>query len=455
MSAQSQPSHPVVIIGAGGAGLSAAYTLERAGVDFVVLEASDRVGGRIHDVTRAGYNFAGSAIMTEPQWATTFQYLDELGLADTVVTTPAQTYAFPRDGKLHYLTLGKKMTPLDILRLVDFGLTGLPLKTYPQMVRFVLSIRPYVKRLSESDEHDFSALRELSGTSARDFGLEHGGREFVDRVLDPFLRMMVLGRAEEISIAHPIALLSLMKGMCTLQGGLGLIPERLYERVEDHVRLSTAVNEVLVKDGVVVGVDTSDGVIETDRVICATDAATALEIIPHLSDVQRKALSTCHYSRSYSYMFGVDRRLVPKNFLGILPPASDRSFVTSIGDLNAGCFGRTGPAGTGVIRINTTGWYDDELTNMSDEVRRRCLIHEIQRYLPQFPDEPTWTEWIRFDRAVNLESPGQFEAVQQLLAGHMHDVQGLHLAGKYLYLIACTEGAFATGRTAALSLVDA
>jgi hypothetical protein len=36
----------------------------------------------------------------------------------------------------------------------------------------------------------------------------------------------------------------------------------------------------------------------------------------------------------------------------------------------------------------------------------------------------------------------------------MNDVSGLYLAGEYLFLLACTEGAFSTGKQAAERVVD-
>ena len=43
-----------VIVGAGVAGLAAAYRLARAGAEVVVLEASERIGGMVAPLTIAG-----------------------------------------------------------------------------------------------------------------------------------------------------------------------------------------------------------------------------------------------------------------------------------------------------------------------------------------------------------------------------------------------------------------
>ncbi len=75
------PVEHVVVVGAGLAGLSAARTLHRAGIDVTVVEARDRVGGR----TEAGTTADGTRVEFGGQWLgpgqnRMYELVAELGL---------------------------------------------------------------------------------------------------------------------------------------------------------------------------------------------------------------------------------------------------------------------------------------------------------------------------------------------------------------------------------------
>ncbi|NPV58919.1 MAG: FAD-dependent oxidoreductase [Actinobacteria bacterium] len=437
---------PVIVIGAGCAGLAAAYTLKNAGADVLVLEAGDRPGGRCWSMRREGFLLPIGAGLTETQWAVTHRFVRELGMAGQAHDVKTMRVGFWRNGRLHFILKG---TPLQMIRNIPETLRfrGWPLKAYPQAAKLGLAMWRQMRKL-DPVTRDFEPLLELGNVSSAQFALEHGGPEILDHFVAPVLGTMVLARPEEVTISHLIALAFLAGGVCVMENGMGSINEGLYERVKDVVRLSTPVNKVVIEGKRVKGVETPTGFIEADQVICATDAVVAREIIPDLPDTIRKPLETCEYSSTYNYIFALEKKITPDYFVATCIPGSEGSILSTIFEIAGGDM-KTAPEGAGLFYCFTGGWHDEALASLSEDERRRAVIREVQKFWPQFPDEPYFTECIRWDRAINLESPGQFPAIHEFLKHHYRDVEGLYLAGEYLFLIACTEGAFATGVSAA------
>jgi monoamine oxidase len=79
----------VLVIGAGFSGLTAAYRLERAGVDVRVLEARDRTGGRAWRIAVGDASFDAGCEALDHQHAALLGLADEVGVA--VDEVPAWT----------------------------------------------------------------------------------------------------------------------------------------------------------------------------------------------------------------------------------------------------------------------------------------------------------------------------------------------------------------------------
>ncbi len=91
----------VVIIGAGASGLTAAHELRKTGLSVAVLEARDRVGGRLWTETIDGAMLELGGQWVSPDQDGLISMLDELGL---------QTYSRYRDGESIYINADGKKT---------------------------------------------------------------------------------------------------------------------------------------------------------------------------------------------------------------------------------------------------------------------------------------------------------------------------------------------------------
>ncbi len=436
----------IIIVGAGCAGLSAAYTLKKAGIQFTVFEAADVFGGRCRNVDdkENGLRYFAGAGMTEPQWHTTAQYIEELGLK--TFSVKKQVYAYKKGNRLYnVLKIGTFMDYVKYLpNYIRFGLCVWPYRIYWQLFKVFRAMKKYLKQIDTND-HNFDCLREVSNISTADFVCKHGGWEAMNWFFHPFLATMVLARPQDISVAHPMSLFALMKGMSVIAGGMGELTKGLYRQVKDSVQLNTPVTRIVIKEGRVIGVDTPQGFVEADHVICAVDAEVARTIMPDLPDVMTRTLKKCTYSSTFGYHIVADRTIkVDPNLLAVMIPQEEKTILATIFYM---------PGKRPVLTCFTRGWLHDELISLTERERYDRVVQEARKYFPDLVTDSGIHKVFRWDRAVNLEAPGQYEAVQDLLAHHMDDVKGLHLAGEYLFLIACTEGALMSGKQAAEKII--
>ena len=295
----------IAIVGAGLSGMSAAYTLKKAGVWADVYEAGGAPGGRCRNDYTDGYEFFMGAGSTEPQWETTFTYLHELGIEDHVVQQAGEAgIGFVTNGQIHILRLGG--SPAETMKSLAAFLPAFPASVYAQGIKFLGFMSKYTKAL-DFEKGDFTALDELSDVSIYDWCHQNGYPDLCTYVLDPLVGNMVTANSHMVSMGHVIMLFSLMTGMCSMDGGMGLISESLFAQVEDRVHFHRKVEEVVIEDGKVRGLKIDGELVEADHVIVGLDAIRTLALVPGLSEAQKKALEACNYSKVVYYQFGLEK----------------------------------------------------------------------------------------------------------------------------------------------------
>lgn len=107
-------SDHVVVVGAGIAGLTAAYRLKQAGASVTVYEARDYVGGRMTSLEWEGFTINPGAQFFTGVDRYLLQMAKDMGLADQIrQRAPGLILAIYRDGRVHpvnFLSIGSYLT---------------------------------------------------------------------------------------------------------------------------------------------------------------------------------------------------------------------------------------------------------------------------------------------------------------------------------------------------------
>jgi monoamine oxidase len=299
----------VIVLGAGIAGLAAAYELARAGHEPVVLEAQNRVGGRIHTLrTFAPGLYAEAGAMRIPRiHDLTLEYCRQFGLE-------LRPFLMDCDRAPVYLA-GRRMTPAEfqLPENMPFDLAEHERgQTYEELWR---EATREVHELYEREGGD--RARELIGErydrySIRAFLKERG---FSEGAIELYGIMSFREANMNVSIVELLREVvgRAFEDMQEIVGGCDLLPRAFYERIKSHVHLGAqAVSVDQHDDGVTVNCRTAAGIVSEDGDYCICTLPFGvlrhLDFRPGLSKGKYRAIRGLNYNPSTKILIQVRHR---------------------------------------------------------------------------------------------------------------------------------------------------
>jgi hypothetical protein len=243
----SDSALPVIVVGAGLAGLSAAQSLIEAGVDVRVLEASTTVGGRVQTDEINGYRFDRG-----------FQLINA------------------RYPELEALNIVEKLDFRYAPRAVDIALDGSVVRLGDPRKYFFSALRSE----SGSIREKISFLKYLFSHSTHGSNVESellaaGCNKLYTRVLKPFLTGVFLAQPSRVD---SVSGREIIKGF--ISGAPGL-PARGAGELAQVLARDIGVVETGVQVNAITGLElsTSKGLVTARAIIVATDQITAAQLL--------------------------------------------------------------------------------------------------------------------------------------------------------------------------------
>lgn len=270
----------VVVVGAGLSGLAAARHLRRSGVDVLVVEGSDAVGGRIRTDVVDGFRLDRGFQLYNPAYPEGRRVLDYYALDLRTFVAGARVVLRPR-GRRHVARVAdpRREPSWAISSLV--ARLGSPVST----TRFGAYAASRALRSPDSlrAEPDITAAEALRRAGA--------DRQLMERLLRPFLSGVFLESDLTTSRRFlDLVLRSFVRGTPGVPAlGMQRIPEQLAAGTE--IRTDTPVAQVSSRS-----VTTADGgTLAADAVIVATDPATAQRLVPGVRAPAPRSVTTWYY----------------------------------------------------------------------------------------------------------------------------------------------------------------
>jgi len=410
----------VVVVGAGITGLTCAYRLQKLGVNTLVLESGDRVGGVIRTERVNGYlvERGPNSLLPTPH---TFGLLKELGLEDELEEADPKA---PR-----YIVVNRR------LRAIPFG----PL-SFGGIFRALAE--PMVRSKSAGDESVASFFRRRFGT------------QVLDRIAAPFVTGIFAGDTEKLSVASVFprivevekqsgsVILGMLRGknkasaaseekprrasISSFSGGLETLPLRIAGNLQVRTQCS----------GIRIGKD-----VRAKATVLAVPAYRAAEILSEIHPELAALLGAFDYAPVVVATTSIPlaNLSAPLRGFGFLVPKSEQ--MVTLGTIfSSFLFSGRAPDDRLLLTSYLGGALRPEVFDWPDERIWDSVCKELKQVL-KTSTQPEPVTIFRHRRAIPQYNIGHRQRVEAV-ASELSRIPGMFITGNFLHGVsipACME----------------
>ncbi|MCS6869785.1 MAG: protoporphyrinogen oxidase [Thermus sp.] len=419
----------VAVVGGGWAGLAAALALEEAGADFLLLEASPRLGGKVFTHRKDGFLVEGGPDASVRYKREVLELAGRFGL-EPLGTLPAKPAAYIlRRGRAHPLPEGLlQVVPGDFL-----GLVRTPLLSLGGKLRALYDL--LLPRGRKEDE------------SLRAFVERRLGLEVYEALVAPLAGGIYGGEPDELSMRaafpqllaleekHRSLLLGAMRArrarpsreggslFFSFREGLGALTARMAAQVAEKTLLATPVLGVEPLGGRY-RLHTPRGTLEAEALILATPAPVAAGLLrPFLPQATALLKGIPHIPAATASL--AFREELPVEGHGLLMAKGEGYRVRGFTWTHRKWPGRA-PEGFSLVRA----YFSGEVARLSEAELVRVALEDLRRHLGQ-EVRPERTFAFRFPEGMPAYRVGHLERIRGLEMALLQ-APGVFLAGNYL-----------------------
>lgn len=437
------PTYEIVVVGAGIAGLTAAYFLQDCHLQ--VLEKNNYVGGRTVAGTYQGFIYAkGTEYLGKPE-GTLATLLQALKLQPKEIPAPMDAHFY--NNQFYYGEDGLALLSIEQSSLADYN-------------RFVKLIQTDVQGYEEIPNVDFtSPLADLDNLTARQwFDKQKFPSIFYDTYniatrglfganLDEISALSVVPEiAFDYENAKPIKdsgnldnspmPTNLETGAYTFLTGLTEVTTAMAHPLKDKIQLNATVTNVSQQnDRYLITYTDNQGntfSLATKVVILATPAPVTLKLVPTLlSDEQKILMQQIPYASYVTVALFSNERIWDNAFDLAMPEGHfftdvydstwiQRHYDDSLQDQ---------PTGIMTIYVPPKSYQDQSLLNMTDDEILMNIYNDLEKVFPGVQDKIVGYDLQRFPYAYPVMTLGAYKRLTRL---HEITQGGLLLAGDYL-----------------------